>query len=59
MSDTMVIKVELEVRELAVGEIVKATDFYLSSSGSWEPVPIAGHAVLDNGVRWARSTKDE
>jgi|ETNvirnome_2_300_1030623.scaffolds.fasta_scaffold180402_2 hypothetical protein len=65
----MLIQIKLEVRKLEVGEIVKTTDFYLSTSGTWEQVSItnlsltdsfaAGHEVTDNGVQWVRSTTDE
>ena len=47
---------DVNVRRLEVGEILKETDFYLSTSGSWQPIPgpIVGNQVLDNNVEFAR-----
>ena len=53
------IEEEVDVRILRVGEILKETDFYLSTSGSWMPTPIANCPVIDNGVEFVRITEDE
>lgn len=43
-----------DIVELKVGDVIQEGDYYLSSSGYWEPTPIWGHQVQDNNVRWAR-----
>lgn len=48
-----------KVRRLKIGELIKDGDLYLSTSGVWEPTPITGLPVLDNGVYWVRPLKEE
>jgi len=54
MSTDTIWIVDIRARLLKVGDIVEPTDYYKSTSGTWELVPISGHQVIDNGVLWAR-----
>ncbi len=47
----------MEVQVLEPGEVIQEGDLYLSTNGDWQPTPIVGSEVLDNGVRWGRPVK--
>lgn len=54
---TKILNVEKEqkvVNFLDMGDIIEEGDLFLSTSGMWEPTPVYGHKVIDNGVKWAR-----
>lgn len=54
MSTDIIWIVGIRARLLNVGDIIESTDYYKSTSGAWEPAPIFGIQVIDNGVLWAR-----
>ena len=45
--ETFVIHTSVRVRRLVIGETVERDDFYLSTSGSWNPTPIFGFALTE------------